>query len=177
MKNKLINWFGIFICGLVTILIGFLCGVSYFHYTNQEIVESEFFIDKQIEDEANKHFDKIYSFILAINDVEASSKVHDVPKGKAGEIGPLQISEACFIDSGFENAGYQHESCNNFHISMLVAISYFKRYEQEAYESLDYQSLARLWNGGPSWRLNRERTDEYWGKVKKALIIGDSELY
>ena len=44
-------------------------------------------------------------------------------------------------------------------------LGYFMRYEPEALANGDWETLARLHNGGPNWREKLVATARYWSKV------------
>ena len=56
-------------------------------------------------------------------------------------------------------------------IARKVCESYFKKYAPKAYEKGDFETLARLHNGGPSFMKRMGATDIYWAKVKKNLDL------
>jgi hypothetical protein len=80
--------------------------------------------------------------------------------------GPLQIWRACWIDSKLTG---QWSDCDRWDYSRRVFAAYCKRYEPRAWAERDAETLARLWNAGPSWRLRVAKTDGYWARVRREL--------
>lgn len=104
-------------------------------------------------------------FVRAIHVVETSGRLGGI-KGDSGKaFGPLQIHFACWRDSGVKGA---YSRCADYNYSVTVLTGYLNRYARNAIKSHDYQTLARVWNGGPMGYRN-EKTIEYWKKVKKHL--------
>jgi hypothetical protein len=101
----------------------------------------------------------------AIWQVESSGRMK-APRGKAGERGPLQITEPCWIDSRVPG---EFSDCESIETSSKVMQAYFERYEPKCLESGDFESLARLWNSGPRWAKKKHLTNGYWRKVKENL--------
>jgi hypothetical protein len=62
-----------------------------------------------------------------------------------------------------------HETClRDGNYSERVVAAYFLRYGRKFLAAKDYESLARIHNGGPKGHL-RSSTEGYWKKVKKIL--------
>ncbi|HEG43769.1 MAG TPA: hypothetical protein ENH94_06965 [Phycisphaerales bacterium] len=106
-------------------------------------------------------------------------------RGKTGEIGIYQITEAYWKDSGV--AG-EFEMCWNDIYSRVIMLNYWRRYCPMVSPLTNFEALARVHNGGPDgWRDDPEwfvrnrgytlekaeakirNTQEYWGKVKAAM--------
>lgn len=104
--------------------------------------------------------------LTAINQVEASGKHFNVPRGDNDKaIGPFQIHRDYWCDSGV--AG-RWQDCDSFDYSVKVVTAYMRRHEPRAYAQKDYETLARLHNGGPNWR-HISATKNYWLRVRKVL--------
>lgn len=115
---------------------------------------------------ADAHEDPVHDLVQAIRFVESSNLPdHRVPRGKAGEIGPLQITEAYWIDSGVQ--GTWHD-CQTLDYSLKVIFAYWHRYCPQALESGDLQTLARIHNGGPRGH-RKTATLTYWRKIQSAM--------
>jgi len=104
-------------------------------------------------------------FFKALHMVESSGSLN-APDGKAGEIGPLQITEACWLDSGIDRP---FSNCRDLGVAKEVAEAYFERWEPEAYKNNDFEALSRLYNSGPNWEKKKNSTNIYWGKINKVL--------
>ncbi len=105
-------------------------------------------------------------FISALRKTETFGKPNSGvgAKGKNGEIGPLQITKACFKDS--KVAGNYH-NCNDLAFSIKVAEAYLNRYAKNAVLANDYQTMARTWNGGPNYSV--KKTNGYWSRFQTFL--------
>lgn len=110
------------------------------------------------------------NFVMAVWTVESGKRVGNLPgdyvNGVPRSKGPLQIHISAFKDSGIKG---DYARCSELEFSIKVMQGYLLRYEKNAVKSNDFNSLARCWNGGPSWRKNRANTDNYWQKIKSAL--------
>lgn len=110
-------------------------------------------------------------FIKAIHQVETSGRI-GVIKGDNGKaLGPLQIHEvywkdACEYDKSLSSGSYS--DCSNLLYSIRVATAYANRYAKKAIQDKDYETLARIHNGGPNG-AKRQSTIKYWHKVWREL--------
>lgn len=88
--------------------------------------------------------------------------------GKA--LGPYQIWVVYWKDAiEFEPAiGGKYGDCAQAEYSRKIMMAYFRRYGRSFLEAKDWESLARMHNGGPRGHL-KEATLGYWGKVKRQL--------
>lgn len=77
----------------------------------------------------------------------------------------MQIHYAYWRDSGV--AG-RYQDCANYGYSCKVVTSYLNRFAFNAVRARDYETLARVHNGGPRGCANKE-TKKYWEKVKNHL--------
>jgi soluble lytic murein transglycosylase-like protein len=101
----------------------------------------------------------------AIANVESSNNPKAINK-KEYALGIYQIRANYFKDSNIKGS---HEDVYNPIIARRVCESYFKRYAPEAYAKGDFETLARLHNGGPSFVKRKSATNIYWAKVKKNI--------
>ncbi len=107
----------------------------------------------------------------AIRQVETGGERNPwAANGSHGEIGPYQITLAFFEDAAwfYPDMGLVFEDCRGMRNAELVMFVYFLRWEPNALYAEDYETLARLFHGGPNWK-NREHTKDYWKKVKANL--------
>lgn len=103
-------------------------------------------------------------FERAIAKVESSGNTKAVgDNGKA--IGIFQIHESCWRDSGVKGS---YNQCFDAKYSKQVMRAYLLRYAKKAVKSNDFETLAKVWNGGPNGAKNK-KTNNYWFKVKKNL--------
>lgn len=111
-------------------------------------------------------------FFRALAMIESGDRDNVVgDRGKA--LGRFQIWSAYWQDavSKFPNLREEgsYESClRDGNYSERVVAAYFLRYGKKFLDARDYESLARIHNGGPRGHL-RDSTLQYWGKVKKIL--------
>jgi hypothetical protein len=105
-------------------------------------------------------------FLNALNQVEASGRTVNVPPGDNGKaIGPFQIHHAYWQDS---RVAGNYQQCTNYNYSVKVVNAYMNRYAKKAMQTHDYETLARIHNGG--WNgANKTATKKYWLKVKRFL--------
>ena len=104
-------------------------------------------------------------FFAALGKVESSNNPRAINK-KETALGIYQIRPAYYKDS---NVGGKHTDVYNPVIAKQVVLAYFQRYEPKALKNNDFETLARLHNGGCGWRKNKSLTDGYWNKIKKNL--------
>ena|GEM_PF-6673864 len=102
----------------------------------------------------------------AMIQVESGGDCQAVWDGGAS-IGPYQIGrsywiDACGGDQNYEQYVRDRDACE------VVIFAYWNRHERKALSELDFETLARLHNGGPRWREKRA-TLTYWNKVQKEL--------
>lgn len=112
------------------------------------------------------------SFFFALGKVESANK--DSAIGDSGKaIGRYQIWRAYYQDAKeFDKSiTFPYSALTNKTNSEKVMVAYFKRYEPTAWKNKDWETLARLHNGGCNWRKNKSKTDNYWKKVKKELDV------
>lgn len=119
--------------------------------------------------------DGLEDFFVALQHVEIGDYYsprnpgfYDV-HGDAGEYGPLQITEAYLIDSGLP---FTHEDVGYIHNARLVCMFYWDRYCPEALKERDFETLARIHNGGPRG-MEKDATVAYWNKVQEHLKQGN----
>ena len=85
-------------------------------------------------------------------------------RGKAGELGPFQITRAYYEDAIEHDkglTGIEFEGVRDSHIARIIMMAYWDRYAAE----WTAEELCRLHNGGPSKRY----TDGYWDKCKMLI--------
>lgn len=81
-------------------------------------------------------------------------------------IGPYQISRAYWSDSG---VGGDWRLCRSERSAESAMLAYWKRYCPEALRRGDYETLARVHNGGPTGHT-RNSTRSYWTMVRARLL-------
>lgn len=124
---------------------------------------SSFAADRKIDADTRK-------FLDAIRRVETGG-LPNAGKGAVGDkgasIGPYQIQKGYWSDARMKSGKY--EDCSASHAySEQTMLAYFARYAPKALESKDWQTLARVHNGGPKGHT-KKATLGYWAKVKKEM--------
>ena len=110
-------------------------------------------------------------FVWALNQVEAGGRTNGVIIGDRGLArGPLQIHYSYWKDSGVKG---KYSDCDRFDYSIRVAEGYLNRYSAGAIRDGDYETLARIHNGGPSGD-KKASTRPYWLKVKRYLLASSN---
>ena len=103
----------------------------------------------------------------AIRHVETGS--HPKPANAVGDggrsLGPYQISRRYWQDSGVPG---RYQSVRQGNYAERVILAYWHRYCPDALARRDYQTLARVHNGGPDGSRQRS-TLAYWRKVQARL--------
>jgi len=86
---------------------------------------------------------------------------------KGASIGPYQIQRAYWQDARMPSGTYQDCLADHAY-SEQVVLRYFRRYAPKALEANDWQTLARIHNGGPKG-ASKKATEAYWLKVQKEM--------
>lgn len=111
------------------------------------------------------------SFVQILNKVEAKGQKKGVKPGDNGRaIGPLQIHYKYWCDAmqADPSIGGRYADCNQWSYSVKVVKAYLSRYAPDAIRRMDYKTLARIHNGGPSGHLE-VATVPYWLEFKRNL--------
>jgi hypothetical protein len=118
-------------------------------------------------------------FLKAVAKVESNCDDEAVgDKGKS--IGRFQIQKAYWKDAvdhdkSLKQGNAKWEDCKYESYATSIVLAYFDRYAAQAVKDKDWETLARLHNGGPSILKKKppkklwENTTAYWEKVKKEL--------
>lgn len=85
--------------------------------------------------------------------------------GKAGELGPYQITRSYWLDSG---APGDFQQVRDAVYARKVILAYWVRYCPTALRHRDFPTLARVHNGGPNG-CRKSSTLAYWQRVQAAL--------
>jgi len=105
----------------------------------------------------------------AIWEVETGQQTGEVWGDSGTSLGPLQISEAAWIDSGISG---EWKDCVDLEYSLTVFDAYINRYAtvKRIGRAVTNEDQARIWNGGPNgWK--KESTVVYWNKVNKEMKL------
>ena len=106
--------------------------------------------------------------------VESGGDVNAVGDGGAS-VGTLQISQGYFTDA-MEQLRREGKTPNyrwpgdvrDARIARSIVLAYWRRYAPDALETDDWQTLARVHNGGPRG-ARKTATVKYWAKVQAAM--------
>ena len=115
------------------------------------------------------HRTALRPFLDAIAKVESNHD--DSAIGDAGRaIGRYQIWRTYWSDALVKapSIGGEYEDCKGKVYAERVLVAYMLRYAAQAVKDKDYETLARIHNGGPQGH-KRKATLKYWEKVEKAL--------
>ena len=103
-------------------------------------------------------------FLHAIGTVESGHDDNAVGDGGAS-LGRYQIQRAYWIDSRIPG---RYEQVKDKAYAERVMLAYFKRYAPKALDAGDWETLARIHNGGPRGH-RKAATLPYWAKVRDCL--------
>lgn len=124
---------------------------------------SSFAADRKIDADTRK-------FLDAIRRVETGG-LPNAGKGAVGDkgasIGPYQIQRAYHADARMK-AGKYEDCSNDAAYAEQTMLAYFARYAPKALEAKDWETLARVHNGGPKGHT-KKATLGYWAKVQKEM--------
>jgi hypothetical protein len=103
----------------------------------------------------------------AIRTVETGGKpsARDAVGDGGRSIGPYQISRAYWADSGVNG---EWRRCKTHSSAEAAMLAYWKRYCPDALRRGDFETLARVHNGGPSGH-RKAATAGYWDRVESEL--------
>jgi len=108
-------------------------------------------------------------FLDALAQVESGGK--DDAIGDGGKaIGRMQIWEIYWKDAMAKcpKIGGEYKDCTTKTYAERIVVAYLLRYAAKAVADKDWQTLARIHNGGPRG-ATKAATRKYWAKVEKAL--------
>lgn len=90
-------------------------------------------------------------------------------KGKA--LGRYQIWLICYQDcTNYDKSiTFSYNSLTNKKNSDQIMKVYLNKYGRDLLIKNDFESLARLWNSGPSWKKNLDKTNNYIKRFRLAM--------
>jgi hypothetical protein len=105
-------------------------------------------------------------FVRAIHQVETGGRTGAIKGDQNRALGPLQIHKAYWQDavSYDKTIGGRYEDCADLAYSVRVMTAYLNRYQKTAIQKNDFQTLARVHNGGLNG-AKKAATNGYWAKV------------
>lgn len=104
------------------------------------------------------------NFVVAIHQVETQGRFGAI-HGANGELGPLQVTKRCWKDS---HVSGHFSQCSDYNFSIKIMNLYLNRYCADAIKHNDFETMARIWNGGPNG-IHVRATISYWKKIRKEL--------
>lgn len=109
-------------------------------------------------------------FFKALHQVESSGRTGRIVGDSGKALGPLQIHREYFNDAADADPslGNNYNQVVDLNFSKRVVRAYLTRYAPKAVASNDYETLARIHNGGPRGYKN-PNTVGYWNKIRKNL--------
>lgn len=110
--------------------------------------------------------DPLRPFLNALMQVESGGDCQAVGDGGRSR-GPYQIGVAYWEDAGLREIDY-HVWVNDPSACERVMFAYWNRYARKALSELDFETLARVHNGGPRG-AGKESTKPYWRRVEAAM--------
>lgn len=111
------------------------------------------------------HASTFEQFTKAINMVETGGRTGYILGDRGAAVGPLQIHHIYWAES---RVGGEYKQCVDYKFSREVMRGYLIRYARKAYENHDWETCARIHNGGPKGNTKKE-TVRYWKRVKQFL--------
>lgn len=106
-------------------------------------------------------------FLKALNMVEASGRTGAIVGDNGKALGPYQIHKEYWRDVSASVGGKYSDVADRAYAEKVVT-AYLNRYAPKAVAAHDYETLARVHNGGPVG-AKASGTKVYWKKVKKFL--------
>jgi hypothetical protein len=106
-------------------------------------------------------------FLKALNHVEASGKTGAIVGDNGKALGPYQIHRVYWEDVA-DKVGGKYSDVTNKAYAERVVNAYLNKYAPKAVAAKDYETLARIHNGGPRG-ATKPSTLGYWKKVQKAI--------
>lgn len=109
----------------------------------------------------------LQSLFAAIRSVETGGQPNGGRDaiGAAGELGPYQIKREYWLDAQVPGS---FEQVRDRAYAERVILAYWVRYCPTALRNLDFQTLARVHNGGPKGHT-KAATIPYWQRVQARL--------
>ena len=107
-------------------------------------------------------------FFYALAQVESNHNDDAVGDG-GNAIGRYQVWRVYWIDATeFSGIGGKYEDVKDKAYAERIIEAYMQRYAREAWAAKDWETLARIHNGGPRGH-KKKATEKYWQKVKAVL--------
>lgn len=108
-------------------------------------------------------------FLNALHQVESSGRTGHIVGDNGKALGPLQIHKSYWEDVK-HIVGGNYNDVENLNYAKKVVLAYLHRYGKKAFQQGDWETLAKIHNGGPNGAKN-PNTQRYWEKLKKLKVI------
>ena len=105
------------------------------------------------------------AFWRALHQVETGGRLGPIKGDKGKALGPFQIHEVYWRDSGVAGSYVQ---VADYVYARQVVTAYLMKYARKAWDTGDVETLARIHNGGPKGS-QKEATKAYARKVVNAM--------
>ena len=105
------------------------------------------------------------AFVRAVHMVETGGRVGPIIGDQGRALGPLQIHRGYWQDA--RQPG-EYQSVTNLAVATATMHAYLRRYAPAALAAEDWQTCARVHNGGPNGS-RKSATLPYWAKVRSNL--------
>ena len=107
-------------------------------------------------------------FFYALAQVESNHNDDAVGDG-GNAIGRYQVWRVYWIDATeFSGIGGKYEDVKDKAYAERIIEAYMQRYARKAWAAKDWETVARIHNGGPRGH-KKKATEKYWQKVKAVL--------
>jgi len=106
-------------------------------------------------------------FLNALHQVESSGRTGHIVGDHGKALGPLQIHKPYWEDVK-DKVGGNYNDVENLNYAKRVVLAYLNKYGRKALQRGDWETLAKIHNGGPNGS-NNPNTQGYWEKVKRNL--------
>ena len=107
-------------------------------------------------------------FFYALAQVESNHNDDAVGDG-GNAIGRYQVWRVYWIDATeFSGIGGKYEDVKDKAYAERIIEAYMQRYARKAWAAKDWETVARIHNGGPRGH-KKKATEKYWQKVKEVL--------
>lgn len=122
--------------------------------------------DQQRGPSPGVRLDPLRPLLDAIMRVESGGDCNAIGDG-GSSIGPYQIGKAYWIDACGADTNYE-KYVRDRGACEAVMFAYWNRYCRKAMSELDFETMARVHNGGPRG-ATKSATVKYWRRVKAAM--------
>jgi hypothetical protein len=131
---------------------------------NTEVPQSNVALKKDKEETSNI---SLNDFLKALHQVETGGQTGSIIGDNGRALGPFQIHKIYWSEVAPQIGG-RYQDVSNLDYAKKVVIAYFLKYAKDALKNKDWETLAKIHNGGPRG-AKKKSTEKYWQKVKAHL--------